>query len=174
MTPGRRAAWVALGCAAVLAACASRPAPTEPSLSGRLAVRVEGHDDRSFSAGFELTGSPAHGRLTLISPLGTAAAQAGWEDGQAWLLTGNGRTEYPDLAALAVATLGEPVPLGALFDWLRGRPWSGAATEPRRDGLAGFEQLGWRVDLTRWDEGWIEARRDSVPVISVRAKIERS
>ena len=33
---------------------------------------------------------------------------------------------YADLDALAAAALGEGVPMLALFDWLRGRPWAGA------------------------------------------------
>ena len=70
--------------------------------------------------------------------------------------------------------LGESVPIAALFDWLQGRPWNGAGHTARVDGTPGFNQLGWRIDLSRHDEGWIEVRRDSPPAIVVRARLERS
>lgn len=173
MTRPVRRAVLAAAALALLGACAHRP-PPEATLTGRLAVRVEGRDDRSFSSGFELQGTAASGRLVLISAVGTTAAQAGWDGRQAWLLTADGRTDYPDLEALAVAALGEPVPIAALFDWLHGRPWSGASHAPLADGTRSFDQLGWRIDLSRHDEGWIEARRDSPTAIVVRARVERS
>ena len=42
----------------------------------------------------------------------------------------------------------------ALPDWLRGRPWPGAAepARPLQPG-PGFEQLGWTIDLARFDAG---------------------
>jgi outer membrane lipoprotein LolB len=64
------------------------------------------------------------------------------------------------------------VPIVALFDWLRGRAWPGAESHERADGQPGFEQLGWRVSLARWREGWVEAVRAAPPAITVRAKME--
>jgi outer membrane lipoprotein LolB len=54
---------------------------------------------------------------------------------------------------------------------LRGRPWPGALqfTLP-----GGFEQLGWRIDLSRFAEGWVLASRERAPAIVVRALLERS
>jgi outer membrane lipoprotein LolB len=164
-------AGVLLLAAAVLAGCAT-PGPSETVLSGRLLVRVEGQPERSVSAGFELSGTPERGALALNGPLGTTAAQARWSPGQAMLASGGSETRYHNLDSLASAALGEPVPIVALFDWLRGRAWPGAESRTRTDGAPGFEQLGWVVSLARWSEGWVEAVRAAPPTITVRAKME--
>lgn len=171
-----RRVLLVFGLAALLAGCATPPRPGAPgaaeTLSGRLAVRVDSQPPRSMSASFELTGTPAQGLLVLSGPLGATAAQARWAPGEAALITSDGRTAYPDLDSLAVEALGERIPIAALFDWLRGRAWPGAKSTPRSDGEAGFEQLGWRISLARWSEGWVEARRPAAPVVTVRAKLD--
>jgi outer membrane lipoprotein LolB len=159
--------------AAALSGCATRAPLAADALSGRIAVRVDGQPDRSVSASFELIGTTSHGRLVLTGPLGTTAAQAEWADGQAWLVANGERTRFNGLDELAEAALGERIPIAALFDWLRGQPWPGAAHQTRTDGTAGFEQLGWRIDLTRWADGALDAVRDSVPAVTLRARLER-
>ena len=165
----RAAAWALCG---GLAGCASLAPPPSGGehLAGRLSVKVEGEGDaaRSFNAAFELEGSAEQGRLTLTTPIGTQAAQADWSAERVRLRTSEGERLYPDLDSLAAEALGERVPLAALFDWLRGRPWPGAPSSAQ---AGGFAQLGWAVDLTRRSEGWIEARRSSAPAVSVRAKL---
>jgi len=164
----------ALGLAAllVLAGCASAPPASGPLLAGRLAVRIDSQPPRSVSASFELSGSPERGQLQLSGPLGATAAQARWAPGEAELRQGDQRQAYPDLDTLAVEALGERIPIAALFDWLRGRAWPGATSSPRTDGEAGFQQLGWQISLARWSEGWVEARRDSPPRVTVRARLD--
>ncbi|MBI3370111.1 MAG: outer membrane lipoprotein LolB [Burkholderiales bacterium] len=169
---GRRFALAAL-LALLLSACATRPPISADALSGRLSVRIDGHPDRSVSADFELSGDAREGQLLLSGPLGSTAAQARWAPGQATLTVGQQRNAYPDLDTLAIEALGERVPIAALFDWWRGRPWAEAASTPRSDGTAGFQQLGWSVSLVRWSDGFIEARRDTAPVVTVRARLER-
>ena len=165
--------------ATLLGGCASvgqhAPAGAE-TISGRLSVRVDAtaaSPARSESGNFELKGSPDHGQLNLSSPLGTVLAQARWSGRQAWLTTSQGETAYPDLDALTQEMLGERLPVAALFDWLRGRPWAGA---PSRANAApagpGFQQLGWSVDLARVDEGWISAQRAQPPTVTVRARVD--
>ena len=61
--------------------------------------------------------------------------------------------------------------MGALFDWLRGRPWDQAASHALGT-QRGFEQLGWIVDLARYDEGWVVASRATAPAVTLRAKID--
>lgn len=163
----------ALGLAALLAlvGCASPP-PTGPVLAGRLAVRIDSDPPRSLSASFELSGSAERGQLQLSGPLGATAAQARWAPGEAELRQGEQRQTYPDLDALAVEALGERIPIAALFDWLRGRAWPGAVSQPRADAEPGFRQLGWQISLARWSEGWVEARRDSPPRVTVRARLD--
>ena len=159
------------GCASLMPVTADR----SDSLSGRLSVRIAGTPERGLSAGFELVGTPIEGRLLLSGPLGTTAAQARWSGGQAWLASAGVETAYVDLDALIAAALGERIPMTALFDWLRGRPWAGAPAAARGDGLPGFEQLGWQVQLARWAEGWVEAYRPASltrPEVTVRVRLE--
>ena len=170
----------ALLAALLLAACATLPPPEAAGdvLGGRLAVRVDAGADtpaRSESATFELRGDAQRGRLDLSTPLGSMVAQARWEPAAVRLVTPQGERRFADLDALTREVLGESVPVAALFDWLRGRPWPGAAsTSSNVPGARGFTQLGWNVDLGRFDEGWVIARRESAPAVTVRAKLERS
>jgi outer membrane lipoprotein LolB len=172
----RSAAFVA---ALLLAACATVAPPIEaPSgetLSGRLAVNVAATPDsaaRSLSAVFELQGDARIGRLNLSTPLGSMLAQARWAPGQVVLATPQGERRFDDLDGLTREVLGESLPLAALFDWLRGRPWPGAASRPLPTAGAGFEQLGWVVDLARFDQAAVAASRPRAPAVTVRAKLD--
>ena len=142
-----------------------------------MTVRIEPADAnpvRNLSAAFELAGDTSSGRFDLNSPLGTTLARARWEPGRVSLRTPQGESEYPDLAALTREMLGEELPVAALFDWLRGRPWPGApstATLPPAE--AGFQQLGWVVSLANFADAWVTARREQPPVVTVREKLER-
>jgi len=160
---------------ALLSACASLSPPhTQGSqlLSGRLSLRVDSEPARALSAAFELSGDARVGALVLTSPLGATLAQARWAPGEAVLETPSTRASYADLDTLAEQALGERVPLAALFDWLRGRPWSGAFSQGLPAGEPGFTQMGWRVGLARYAEGWVEARRDAAPVVTMRARLD--
>ena len=157
----------------VLAACASVP-PAADQISGRLSVKVDAsaqRPSRSLNASFDLRGDSNRGELSLTTPLGTTLAHAQWQPGQVRLNTNGGETWHKDLPSLALATFGERIPLGALFDWLRGRPWDQASSQPLGT-QRGFEQLGWIVDLGRYDEGWIVASRATAPAVTLRAKID--
>jgi len=156
----------------LLAGCATPLPGTAPDLAGRLVLRVEAHDGtepHSFGTGFELRGDGRAGELRLITPIGSTTAQARWRPGAAELITAEAQRGFADLDALAQELLGEALPLAALIDWLRGRPWSGA---PSLASPGGFEQLGWRVDLSRFAEGWVLAARERTPAISVRVRLE--
>ena len=157
-----------------LAACATAPPRPAPDLAGRLALRIEagaGAAARSLTTHFELRGDAQNGELQLSTPLGSTAAQARWRPGAAELITPGGTRRYDGLDALAQDMLGETMPLAALIDWLRGRPWSGAPNTPSG---GGFEQLGWRIDLSRFAEGWVVAARDTAPALLVRARLEKA
>ncbi|EHR73239.1 outer membrane lipoprotein involved in outer membrane biogenesis [Burkholderiales bacterium JOSHI_001] len=170
----RRGSALALA-ALVLGGCVQVP-PRQPAatdLSGRLAVRVDDQPVRQWSAAFELSGNARHGQLNLVSPLGTVLAQARWSPGLAELVTPTGTSRFASLDQLGEQALGERIPLAALFDWLRGLPWADAPWTSNLDNPSGFEQLGWRVDLSRLAEGAIEARRDTAPVVTVRARLDR-
>ena len=159
----------------MLASCATRPPTIEtmPWTSGRLSVKVDATLEqaaRSVSASFDLRGSDQNGELRLVSPLGTLIAVATWTPDQARLATPEGTQTYPDLDALSRQALGEALPLRALPDWLAGRPWRGAASQVA---TSGFEQLGWQVDLARFADGWVDARRNEPPAVLVRARLQR-
>jgi outer membrane lipoprotein LolB len=147
------------------------------TLSGRLAVRVaaaEGAPARSVAAAFELRGNADQGRLDLSTPLGSVLAQARWAPGSVVLVTPQGDTRFDDLDALTRAVLGESLPVAALFDWLRGRPWPGATSTPSvAPAEPGFEQLGWVVNLARFEDAQVAARRERAPVVTVRAQLDR-
>lgn len=170
---------LAAAAAALVSACTTvqPPAPPGDSLSGRLAVKVDasaGQPARSVTAGFELAGSPPAGRMSLTSPLGTMIAQADWSPEGARLVTSDGESRFGNLDELTREMLGESLPVAALFDWLRGRPWPGApsqATTPPTE--AGFDQLGWAVRLGRFDDGLVVAQRAAPPQVTVRAQVDR-
>jgi outer membrane lipoprotein LolB len=183
VTRDRRAFGILLAtlCLSALAGCASapaqRPAAENQALSGRLSVRVDATAStpaQNVSGLFELEGAPAAGQLSLSTPLGTMMARARWTPDRAWLTTSDGETSFPDLASLTHQMLGESLPVAALFDWLRGRPWPGAPSRarPADGGRGGFQQLGWNVDLARFDEGWVSAEREQLPHVSVRARLD--
>ncbi len=164
-----------------LAACTSlTTAPPADLLSGRLALRVDSAPPRAVTARFELAGSGEAGSLRLSSPIGTTMAQARWAPSGAVLTTADGERRFADLDALAREVLGESLPLEALPDWLRGRPWAGAPSRllvaaPLKPDAPppSFEQLGWLVDLTRFETGTVQAARRSTPPVSLRALLDR-
>ena len=170
-----------LGAALLLSGCASTPmlAPVASgdALSGRLAVNVDASDGlpaRNLSAAFDLRGNADTGSLDLATPLGSVLARARWQPGDVVLATPQGEARYADLDSLSREALGEALPLAALFDWLRGRPWPGAAstlTQPPDE--PGFRQLGWVVSLLRFDESQVAARREATPTVTLRARIDR-
>jgi outer membrane lipoprotein LolB len=164
--------------ALALSGCASlqrEPAPpavdSQARLTGRISVNVAGGNGRASggSASFELIGSPLAGRLELSSPLGALVARAQWQPGLVSLQTPEQERRFEDLDALTRELLGEPVPVQALFDWLQSRPWAGAAHAPMGNG---FEQLGWRIDLSRRTEGVLLAMRLAEPVVTLRARLD--
>jgi len=172
---GRR---IVLGLASVLVlslgACATAPPKPEPepTLVGRLVAQVSevpGEPARQFSAGFELRGHALSGELDLLSPLGTVMARARWHDGGVQLATGNETYRFRSPADLSRRLLGEPLPLEALFDWLKGRPWEGAPHTVRPQG---FEQAGWEVDVSGLSRGLLAVQRDGPRPVRLRVRLE--
>jgi outer membrane lipoprotein LolB len=180
---------VALLAAAALGGCATPPASTSTDTptaatapaagpawtTGRLLLRIDAGDDQPaqmHSALFELSGSAERGELRLSSPLGPQLLQARWAPGQAQLTTPEGTRGFASLDDLAAQALGEPLPLAALPDWLAGRAWPGAASQPLAPSADGFLQMGWAVDLSRHAQGLVEARRDGPPAVLLRLRLD--
>jgi outer membrane lipoprotein LolB len=164
----------------VLAGCSTLTPPDEQPtgelLAGRMSVQVAATDTEpahSLSASFELSGTPQRGRLDMNTPLGSTVARARWSPDAVVLDTPQGQTRHATLDEMTRAVVGEALPVPALFDWLRGRPWPGAAsiaaTAPEP---AGFSQLGWRVDLSRFDDARLVARRAAPPAVTVQVKLD--
>lgn len=99
---------------------------------------------QSFSANFELTGSPASGELQLLTPLGSIAALIRWSSQGAALEARGDIRSYVNLDQLTQDVLGASVPIPALFAWLQGQDV--AAT-------------GWQLDLSQFAQGKIGAQR---------------
>lgn len=167
----------------MLAACATPPATERiapgaerQQFSGRMAVKVEGDAPRSVTAVFDLKGSAAAGSLSLATPLGSTLAQADWSAERVVLITPKGSSRYDKLDDLTRDVLGEPIPLAAMFDWLRARPWPGAPVRPvpasGSNAAQLFEQLGWTVDLRHFDTGLVEVRREGPPPVDVRVRLD--
>jgi outer membrane lipoprotein LolB len=161
-----------------LAACATPPpAPLQAdALSGRLTLQVDADSARaaqSMSAAFDLRGDAERGELRLSTPLGTTLAAAYWSPGEARLVTPQGERRFLDLDALSREAFGETLPLRALPDWLHGRPWLGApeAALPLQPG-PGFMQMGWTIDLARFELGHWQAWRVGPPGLRLRARME--
>ncbi|MDO9313151.1 MAG: outer membrane lipoprotein LolB [Burkholderiaceae bacterium] len=166
---------------AMVTGCASLKAPDEPALAdlltGRMSVQVAATDTseaHSLSAAFELSGTTERGRLDLNTPIGSTVARARWEADLVVLDTPQGQTRHSTLADMTRAMVGEELPVPAMFDWLRGRPWPGAeSTSSVAPEPAGFRQMGWTVDLSRFEEMRILARRESPPVVTVQVKLDK-
>ena len=151
-------------CAALLSGCAhvsSRLPRAEgtPFWSGRLALQVEGSSAQSFSAGFELKGSTQSGELNLFNPLGGTVARMAWQPGNATLFARGETRQFDSLAALVEQATGAPLPVAALFDWLRG------------DNTA---IPGWQADLSHLDDGRLSAvRSQPQPTATLRVVIDQ-
>lgn len=177
----RRAAAGAL-LVVMLAGCVTRPAVVDPLIpgdrfSGRMSVQIEAIGDepaRSTSGAFELMGNAQRGRLDLTTPIGNTVARARWEPAGVFLETPQGNSQHPTLMDMTRTMLGEELPVTAMFDWLRGRPWPGADSVAASSGEpSGFHQLGWAVDLSRFDQARIVARRSAPPVVIVQVRLDQ-
>ncbi len=156
--------WLALLLLALAAGCAQTgpervgEAGAVAYWSGRLAVRVEGSDRQSFSAGFELSGAAREGQLKLLSPLGNALTVIQWDETGAQVQTGQETRRYASLELLLEEASGAPIPLRTLFDW-----------------LAGIHTVlpGWSADLSDLAAGRLSAqRREPVPAIQLRLVLD--
>jgi outer membrane lipoprotein LolB len=161
---GQVARWLAL-CVFLLAGCATAPKPSTPvdvasgPWSGRLALQLKDQPGDAFSAGFELKGSAKTGELSLHSPLGGTLAVLSWQPGHAVLRSNSKTREFDSVDALLVQVAGAAIPIGALFDWLRG---------------IDTPVPGWRADLSQLAQGRIAAKRsEPAPEADLRVILDR-
>lgn len=127
--------------------------------SGRLALEVEESQRQSFSASFELKGSPAAGELVLYSPLGGTLAVLAWAPGLAKLRANGEARDFESVDALVAHATGAAIPVAALFDWLRG------IDTPVR---------GWKTDFSLLGQGRLRAERlEPPPRADLRVILDR-
>lgn len=118
-------------------------------------MQVDSVPPHNLAAGFELLGTPKHGRLSLTSPLGTRLAEVEWsEDGAVWRTAAETR-HFVSMAQLTEQLVGTPLPLSALFDWLQSRP---------------TKTQGWEADLQDMPRGRLRALR-SLPEPAAQLRI---
>ncbi len=119
-----------------------------PFWRGRLALKFEAAQGQSgpqsFSAGFELSGNPQTGQLTLYTPLGITAATLSWSSQNAVLQADGGTRYFASLDASIKEVLGTEIPVTAFFAWLAGENMAVA---------------GWQADLSQHATGRITAQR---------------
>ncbi len=152
------ATFLVAGCATNTRGGAASDAETH-HWSGRLALNVASEPPKSFSAGFELNGQPDAGELRLTSPLGSILAFMQWQPGQALLRQGEQVRQFDSVEALAAEVTGAPIPVRALFAWLRGQ----------RE-----EVTGWQADLSQLSAGRLSAQRQMpLPTAELRIVLDR-
>ena len=140
----------ALAALVLLTACAVPPPASDNARHwrGRLSLTVQNDlaqtPSQSVTAGFELSGSPQTGELTLYTPLGGTAAALSWSARSATLRSAGESREFASLEAMIRHTTGTELPLSALFAWLAGD---------------NAEVAGWQADLSQYVAGRILARR---------------
>nr|WP_034388726.1 outer membrane lipoprotein LolB [Comamonas composti] len=134
--------------------------------SGRMALQVQdtqsyGADqNQSFSAAFELQGTPHNGELLLLTPLGSVLARLSWTPDQASLEQGGNSKSSDSLQSLVLELTGTELPIPALFDWLHGQPTS---------------VPGWETDLSRMEQGRLLAQRlDPAPSATLRIVLDQA
>jgi outer membrane lipoprotein LolB len=164
-------ALLAAGCAELPRQAPQAVVDSQARLSGRISITVPGSATSSGratggAASFELLGAPETGRLELTSPLGSLVARASWQPGLVLLQTPDAERRYDNLDDLTRELLGEAVPIAALFDWLKARPWP---AQPHQLRPGGFEQLGWRIEPKL---PVLVATRLAEPTVILRARLD--
>ncbi|MDR2991782.1 MAG: outer membrane lipoprotein LolB [Burkholderiaceae bacterium] len=164
----RRGVIGALCAAAVLTAltgCAAPPAtPSTPvsdtgPWSGRLSLTIATEQPQRFYAGFTLEGNADVGQLTLTSPLGNTFAALRWQPGRAELIQNSRIQTYASLDELTARITGAPIPVRALFAWLRGQ---------------NMAIDGWQADLSALAQGRLAAQRlYPAPETQLRLALDR-
>ena len=115
---------------------------------------------QSWTAHFELAGTPEHGKLMLYTPVGTTVAKVVWQNKQAFVEPSNGIEYFSGLDEISSTYFHQDIPITALFDWLQGKPTQ-------------QDIKGWEVDLTRADRGIIKAERlTPQPRVTLKAVVD--
>lgn len=168
---GVAALFLSLGACATLPPHGVSPAPAAASnhyseaidLKGRLSLRYERNGkEEAIHGNFEWAQTPGRIDLTLLSPIGQTLATVDIRPRLATLTQANQSPRTaPDADALVADTLGWPLPISGLRDWLQGIVTNAGgkrilATPQVADAI--ITQDGWRLRYVSW-EGDGTARR---------------
>ncbi|MFN3790979.1 outer membrane lipoprotein LolB [Massilia sp.] len=151
-------------CAAVLAGCATTSTNVATvgayrdaiDLSGRLSVNYQKSGNReSMTVNFDWTQRPGQVDVTIANPLGQTVATIEVRP-QSATLTQAGRAPVTeaDVDTLSQRTLGWPLPVSGLRDWLQGYAVDAQgqrfSASPARNELV--TQDGWRLRFVEWQD----------------------
>jgi outer membrane lipoprotein LolB len=114
----------------------------------------------SFFGSFELRGQLHRGELDLLTPLGSVAAQLQWQPHQALLIQGGQTRSFASANELIAQATGTAISAQQLFDWLQGQSNTTSTSD-------------WQVDLTRYADGRITAKRSGPPSATLRIILDQ-
>lgn len=135
---------------------AAHPFHDTIDFSGRLSVRYQsGHKDEALHGSFAWAQTPRQTTITLLSPLGQTIAVIDVKPQGATLAqAGKAERAAADVDALTVATLGWPLPVAGLRDWLQGFAVDSAGqrfvASPRATEVNTHD--GWRIRYVSWQD----------------------
>jgi len=137
-------------------AAAGRPYQETIQLNGRLSLRYQQNGrDEALHGSFNWNQTPALTRVALLSPLGQTMAVIEAAPGGATLTQANQPPQSaPDVDALVAQTLGWPLPVAGLRDWLQGYATDAAgrrvAASPANPSIVTRD--GWQLDYAAWQD----------------------
>lgn len=125
-------------------------------LGGRLSVRYQQNgSEQAVHGSFSWSQTPDHTHVVLASPLGQTMAEIDVTAATATLMQANQPPRIAaDVDALATETLGWPLPVAGLRDWLQGfvaGPNGARRTVPATPD-ATLESDGWRIRYGSWQQ----------------------
>ena len=155
-----------LACAAILAGCATSPANLSTAtvgdyretidLAGRLSVNYQ-KDGRpeSLNGNFAWDQQPGAIDVTLASPLGQTVATINVTPQVATLIqVGQPPRSADDIDSLTQQTLGWPLPVSGLRDWLQGYAFDAAGkrfrASPAQNSVTTKD--GWKLRFIEWQD----------------------
>jgi len=133
---------------------AARPYHDKIDITGRLSVRYQGErNEESLHGSFNWTQSSQRTGITLLSPVGqTVAVIDVTAEGASLTRAGQPARSAPDVDSLTSDTLGWPLPVAGLRDWLQG--FGLDATGQRFVATPSAPEVttsdGWRIRYANW------------------------
>jgi outer membrane lipoprotein LolB len=139
-----------------------RPYRQNIELEGRLSLRYQqNHEERSVHGSFTWAQKNGQTTLRLLSPLGQTLAVIEIKPGLATLTqSGQAPRSAADADRLTAQTLGWPLPIAGLRDWLQGfatdadgKAFVAHAPAGSDDAVGVTTRDGWRIQYLNWQAG---------------------